>query len=225
MKIKRKIIAVLLCCMVVLPIKQANAVPIAEIIRQAVIKVIKAVDLQIQRLQNKTIWLQNAQKTIENELSKLKLDQISEWTEKQKTLYRDYYEELQKVKSIIAYYNRVRNITQKQLLIMQEYKRAWSLFQQDKHFTTQELGYMSKVYGGILEQSTQNMEQLYMVINSFKTQMTDAKRLELIQATAERVDENYFDLTRFNQQNAGLSLQRAKGQHEVDMVKKLYGLQ
>ena len=47
------------------PVQEAKAViPILEIIRQAVIWVIKAVDLMIQRLQNKTIWLQNAQKVL-----------------------------------------------------------------------------------------------------------------------------------------------------------------
>mgnify|MGYP004106733677 CR=1 FL=1 len=73
----------------VLPVQQANATPIAilEIIKAGIKKVIKAVDLKIQRLQNKTIWLQNAQKTLENTLSKLKLDEISEWTEKQKEQY------------------------------------------------------------------------------------------------------------------------------------------
>jgi hypothetical protein len=35
---------------------------ILEIIKAGIVKVIKAVDLKIQRLQTKTIWLQNAQK-------------------------------------------------------------------------------------------------------------------------------------------------------------------
>lgn len=223
---KRLIVMLLLVMGTIAPVKNTYAQdPITLIIKEAIKKIVKAADLQIQRLQNKTIWLQNAQKTLENKLSKLKLDQISEWTQKQKELYKNYYEELQKVKSVIVYYNRIKSITQRQLDIMKAYKRAWSLFQQDKHFSTAELGYMSKVYGGILEQSAQNMEQIYMVVNSFKTQMTDAKRLEIINAASDRVDENYYDLTRFNQQNIALSLQRAKQQNDVDVVKKLYGLQ
>lgn len=216
---------VLVILSTIAPVKTSNAqMPIADIIKAAVTKVIKAVDLQIQRLQNKTIWLQNAQKTLENTLSKLKLDQISEWTEKQKTLYKDYYQELQKVKSIISYYQRIKEITQKQVKLLAEYKRVWVLFQNDKHFTVDELSYMGKVYSGILEQSAQNMEQVYLVINSFKTQMTDSKRLELIGAAADKVDENYYDMTRFNQQNVGLSLQRAKQQNDIDVVKKMYDI-
>lgn len=76
-----------LCCLV-MPVQQANAqIPIAEIIKQAITKVIKAVDLKIQRLQNKTIWLQNAQKTLENKMSELKLTEIKDWVEKLRKLY------------------------------------------------------------------------------------------------------------------------------------------
>jgi glutamate racemase len=64
-------------------------IPVLEIIKAGVTKAIKAVDLKIQRLQNKTIWLQNAQKTMENAMSKLKLTEIGDWVEKQRKLYDD----------------------------------------------------------------------------------------------------------------------------------------
>jgi hypothetical protein len=51
-------------------------------------KVIVAIDLKIQRLQTKTVWLQNAQKVVENTMSKLKLDEITDWVQKQKDLYQ-----------------------------------------------------------------------------------------------------------------------------------------
>lgn len=211
---------------IIVPTHQAKAqIPIAEIIKAAVVKVIKAVDLKIQRLQNKTIWLQNAQKTLENTMSKLKLDEITDWVEKQKQLYKDYYEELQKVKAIISYYKRIKEITEKQVRLVEEYKRAWGLFKQDKHFSTEELSYMSRVYSGILDESVKNLDQIFVVINSFQTQMSDAKRLEIINAAADRIDTNYNDLKTFNQQGIVISLQRAKSQNDVDVVKKLYGIQ
>src|SRR5260221_13291276 len=97
----KKVLAIVgfsLCCML-MPIQKTNAqVPILEIIKEGIIKVIVAVDLKIQRLQNKTIWLQNAQKTLENTMSKLRLDEIGDWVEKQRKLYADYFDELRKVK-------------------------------------------------------------------------------------------------------------------------------
>jgi hypothetical protein len=219
--------AIVLCCsLTVMPASQSKATPAAilEIIKAAVVKVIKAADLKIQRLQNKTIWLQNAQKTLENALSKLKLDEISDWTERQKPLYKDYFEELAKVKSIILYYQRIREISRKQLRLVEEYQRAWNLFKQDKYFTSDELSYMAKVYSGILDESAKNIDQVSLVVKSFTTTMSDAKRLEIINAVADDVDANYYDLTRFNKQNIMLSLQRAKENNDVAVVKKLYGL-
>jgi hypothetical protein len=203
---------------------EAAALPILGLIKAAVKKIIKAIDLRIQRLQNKTIWLQNAQKQLENTLSKLKLDEISDWTQKQKELYRGYYEELMKVKVLISYYQRIRDITEKQQRLVEEYQRAWGLLQQDDHFNSDELAYMQKVYTGILEQSLENIDVIFLIVESFTTSMSDAERLKLINDAADRIDANYDDLKLFNRQNMLLSLQRARSQNDVLLIKKMYGL-
>lgn len=204
------------------PAETAAVFPVIGLIKAAAKKVIKAIDLRIQRLQNKTIWLQNAQKKIENILSKLKLDEISDWTQKQRDLYRDYYEELTKVKSIISYYQLIRDVSQKQVRLVQEYERSWKLFQQDSHFNEGELDYMQKVYSGILDESVKNIDQIFLILDSFTTQMSDAKRIEIITAAANQIDTTYNDLMLFNRQNILLSLQRAKTQQDVNAVKEFY---
>ena len=227
MKAKKKIMVCLLCFLLMsTPARPATvaAIPILEIVKAVAKKVIKAIDLRIQKLQNKTIWLQNAQKKIENILSKLKLDEISDWTEKQKELYKNYYEELAKVKSIITYYQRIKDISEKQVRLVDEYERAWNLFQKDAHFNSSELDYMQSVYSGILDESLKNIDQIFLVLDSFTTQMSDAKRLEIINAAADQIDANYDDLTLFNRQNILLSLQRAKTEHDVKSVKQFYGI-
>lgn len=219
-----KIMLVAFCIsLTMLPAQQANA-QLLEVIKGTVKKAIKALDLKIQRLQNKTIWLQNAQKTVENALSKFKLDEIADWSEKQKEQYRKYYEELVKIKSYISYYQRIKDITQKQIRLVNEYNGAWQLLKQDDHFTLAELDYMGKVYHGILTESLNNIDQISLIVKSFTTKMSDAQRLELINNAADQVDINYSDLKRFNQQNMVLSLQRSKSKQEADQVKKLYGL-
>ena len=80
-RIKRTIITKIIVITVIMSVTAIQGMaqdPISVIIKEGIKKVIVAVDLKIQRLQNKTIWLQNAQKTIENTMSKLKLDQISD---------------------------------------------------------------------------------------------------------------------------------------------------
>ncbi len=205
--------------------KGANAqVAVLEVIKAGVKKVIKAVDLKVQRLQNQTIWLQNAQKVLENQLSKLKLTEISDWTEKQKNLYSEYYEELWKIKSAIAYYKRIKDLTLKQVAIVDEYKWAWGLFNKDKHFRPEELEQMEKVYKGILDESIKNLDMIILVVNSFKTQMTDAKRLELINDAVNKMDGNYSDLKRYNQENIQLSIQRSRSLDETAKLKEIYGI-
>ena len=215
----------LVVLLVSLPTKEVTAqIAIAEVIKAGVKKVIKAVDLRVQRLQNETIWLQNAQKVLENTLSKLKLAEIADWTNRQKELYGKYFDELVRVKAAITYYQRIRDITQRQVDIISEYQRAKSLFARDKHFSASELGLMEEVYSGILEASLKNIDQLLLVVNSFKVQMSDAARLEIIGQVAMRMEENYQDLKRYNASQVSVSLSRAKESGELNIVRRLYGI-
>jgi hypothetical protein len=219
---KKKII--LAATVLVISLSGQAQLSIAEVIKQAITKVIVAVDLKIQRLQNKTIWLQNAQKAVENEMSKLKLNEISDWVEKQRKLYADYFDELSRVKEAIATYHRVKEIIEKQKALVGEYKSAWSLFNQDDNFTPGELKYMGHVYTGILNESLKNLDQVFLVINAFATQMTDAKRLEIINKASDAIEENLADIRQFNDQNKMLSFQRAAERGDIEITKKLYGL-
>lgn len=223
MKKRVIIIGLLLSLSVTIPVT-THANPIVVVVKAIVKKVIKALDLAVQRIQNETIRLQNAQKVLENALSKLKLQEIGGWVEKQRDQYAQYFDELQQVKLLITYYHRAKDILQKQAAIVAEYQRAYNLFKHDRHFTPEELLYMAEVYNGMLDASVKNLDQLALVINAFKTQMSDAKRLQIIDDAAASVDKVYHDLQAFNNQNKLLSLQRAKNADEVNVVKKMYGL-
>jgi hypothetical protein len=223
----KKLLAVVLLalCFMVSPVQNANTqIPIMEIIKQAITKVIVAVDLKIQRLQNKTIWLQNAQKVLENKMSEMKLTEISDWVEKQRAQYANYFDELWRIKAALAYYQRIKDIIEKQLQLVNEYKGAWALFKQDKNFTADELDYILEVYSGIMDESVKNLDQLSLVINAFVTQMSDAKRMEIINEVDHNLDENLNDIREFNNQNKMMSLQRASEKGDIETVKKLYGL-
>lgn len=217
--------ASMIVLMVSMPTTEVNAqVAVLEVIKAGVKKVIKAVDLKVQRMQNETLWLQNAQKVMENQLSKLKLGEIATWSEKQRTLYAKYYMDLWKVKTAISYYHRIKEITNKQVFLVEEYRNAWAMAQKDDNFNPQERQYMFDVYTGILKESAKNIDQILLIVNSFKTQMTDAERLVLINKAADRIDRNFRDLKQFNSQNILLSLQRSKTKQEINKIQNLYGL-
>ncbi|MFX1705034.1 conjugal transfer protein TraI [Chitinophaga sp. CC14] len=207
----------------VAPTQQSQAY-VWVIIKEILIKVLKALDLAVQRLQNVTVKLQNVQKEIENELSKLKLKEIAEWGEKERSLFKSYYDELWKVKNLISMYKRVADIIAKQKQIIAEYKTAYNSFSRDSHFSPQELEHIYQVFSGILDASLKNIDQLSLVVNSLLTQMPDGKRLDIIHQVSVSVDKNLSDLRAFTSQNIMISLQRAKNQQELSTIKNLYGL-
>lgn len=207
-----------------LPVNSKAQDPISEVIKAGIIKAIKAVDLKIQRLQTETIWLQNAQKVVENTMAKVHLTEISGWAEKQRNLYADYFEELRKVKNIVSYYHRIREIMETQKNVVAAYSKAYALFKRDPHFTAREVAYMDNVYAGILDGSVKNLDQVFVIIHSFSTQMTDAARLQIIDRAADGIERSYSDLKAFNTENMMISLQRSRSQSETDLMKKVYGL-
>ncbi|QHS55213.1 conjugal transfer protein TraI [Mucilaginibacter sp. 14171R-50] len=221
----KKIILIVSITAVLFPMKSNAQFIIGDIIKLTVTKVIKAIDLKVQRMQNQTIWLQNAQKAVENELSKLRLSEISGWSADQRQLFSTYYDELWKIKSTIAYYQRIKDVAARQIALVDNYRQAWNLLRQDRHFNAAELQQMTAVYTGILTASERNLDDVMNVVSSGKTQMSDEQRLELINRAADRLDENYSDLTRFNTENQMLSLQRSKSLADTKTTKQLYGLQ
>ena len=197
---------------------------IVEIIRQGIKRVIKAVDLKIQRLQNQAIWLQNAQKILENNLSKLKLSEIASWTDRQRLQYQQYYEELSQVKSLITQYQRLREISERQVNLIKEYQRVWHIIKSGDLYSPEETEFMAGVYGGMLDESLRNVDRIAGIIGSFSLQLSDAARLDLINQAADELQENYDDLRKFNTENMLLGLQREKETRELKQLKWLYNL-
>jgi flagellin-specific chaperone FliS len=221
----RKTIMLLSLCVAFSKNSCAQVTEIISIVETAIKKALQAADLEVQKIQNQTIWLQDAQKTLENAMSELDLSDITDWVQRIKDLYLDYYKELSEVKQIIQDYDKVKTIVELQERIVSEYNSASALFKQDKHFTASELSYMGQVYSGILDESLKNLDQLLLVVNAFVTQMTDEKRMDIINSASKGMQKNYNDLKQFDNQSILLSLQRSTDNDDLQTVKNLYGLE
>lgn len=198
--------------------------PVLEAIKEATKKVIRAIDLQVQRFQNNTIDLQNIQKKLENILSKLKLDEIADWTNRQKEQYAAYFDELWRIKSYLMYYRQFQDVIGRQKQLFAEYKQVVHIVSQDNRFSGQEQEYMYGVYANILQASIQDIADLLTIMQSFTLQMSDAARLEMLHRSAANVDEHLNVLRQFNERNRTLSLQRAKNEQDIKDIRKLYGI-
>jgi hypothetical protein len=224
--VKRSIISIVLFVLVCMDIPTAKAqVPIVSLITSAIKKVITALDLKVQQLQNQTIALQNAEANLENNLHLNSLNDISGWLNKEKNLYQDYYQDLAKVKVIISDYDEVHKLVSQQVQLISEYKSAYALFQRDAHFSSGELNQMSNIYNGLLQESVRNLDEVLLAINSFQTQMTDGERLATIHHAGAGLQKNLNDLRQFNNTNVRLSLDRSKDEQDRLQVQQLYGIQ
>lgn len=125
---------------------------------------------------------------------------------------------------MIAYYQRVTTVIEEQKRLVNEYKQAYALVQRDKHFTPKEINYIRSVYTGIIDESVKSLDQLLDIITSFSVQMSDAERLKMINRCAEDIEQQISDLHKFNNQTIQTSLQRAKDQEDINMIRQLYGL-
>jgi hypothetical protein len=199
-------------------------VPVLSLINAAVKKVITALDIKVQQLQNQTIALQNAEASLENNLHLNSLNDISGWLDKERGLYRDYYQELAKVKTIISDYDEVKTIISRQRQLLNEYHQASALFHRDSHFSAAEINAMENIYSGILQESVRNLDEVMLAVNAFQTQMDDAERMAMVHHASAGMQTNLDHLRQYNHQNVTLSLERAKDDRDRQAVKQLYGI-
>jgi TraG P-loop domain len=222
--VKLLVVFALAAAFLLLPNGRASA-QIIDIIDEAVKYALEEADLKIQEAQTETLYLQNAEKALENDMTGGLLDDITDWVQDQDQLFAAYYQELWQVKSVFTGFSKVTQLIERQAQLVKEYQQATAAVRQDPHFSAAEVAHMLNVYGGILNASIRNGAQLATVIKSFVTQMDDAGRLLIIDETASGIDRNYADLQQYTQQNTLLSLQRAKDEGDIQTIKALYGIQ
>ncbi|MDO3641238.1 conjugal transfer protein TraI [Mucilaginibacter sp. L3T2-6] len=225
---KRKIkppVCVLACLFFFLTGNTVRAqIPVVSIVSGIIKKVIIAIDLKVQQLQNQTIALQNAEQSLENSLHLSSLNDINSWLGKERKLYADYYEELATVKTIISGYDEIKTIISRQKQLLAEYQSASRLFHQDRHFSASELQSMENIYSGILQESLRNLNEALLAVSSFSTQMDDAERMLLVHHASAGMQTNLDHLRQYNSQNETLSLERARDDNDRQQIRQLYGL-
>jgi hypothetical protein len=208
--------------LVVMPSERANAQ--LEVIGEIVKETIMAIDLGVQKAQTETVVLQEAEKELENDMQETRLGDIIDWVQQQKDLFAEYYQELWEVKAALADFQKVADMIERQAQLVSDYKAAIALISKDPHFSAAEIANIAKVYGGILNQSVENVNELGQVINALVTQMDDGDRLHIIDAAAEGIDRNYSELHQYTQENILLSMQRAKDDGDLNAIRAMYGI-
>src|SRR5450631_4412564 len=140
-------------------------------------------------------------------------------------LHKVFLDGLLAVSPTVRKYERIVDIINDLGKIVSEYKSAYDIFRQDKHFTPDDLVYLSTVYNNLITKSEKNLENLLNVITASKLRMNDAERLWAIDRIYADTHDQLSFLRQFNSKTSTLAIQRAKEEQDIGSVKALNGLE
>lgn len=140
------------------------------------------------------------------------------------SLHQVFLDGLMLVSPAVANYKRIPDIINDQVNIVKEYKSAFTLYKQDKHFLPDEIIYLGQVYGNLFNQSLNDLNELIMVITANQTRMSDAERISSIDRIYAGMEDKLTFLRYFNNKTTMLALQRAKEQNDAVTLQNIYGV-
>ena len=140
------------------------------------------------------------------------------------SLHKAFLDGLLAISPAVAKYKKIVTITENQLQLIKEYKRAFKRFQNDGNFNPDEIEYIGKVYGNLVDESAKNLESLLNVITANKLRMSDDERLKAIDLIDEEIESKLSFLRYFNNNTTVLSLQRTKERNDLNTIRALHGV-
>lgn len=137
-------------------------------------------------------------------------------------LHQVFLDGLFAVNPSVRNYKRIPYIIQYQQYLVKEYKRAFNRFKNDPNLTVREIKYLENVYGYLFKQSLRNLDELLMIVTATKLRMSDEERLQAIDRIYLDMENKLVFLKVFNSSTQMLAMQRARENHGVETLQKLY---
>jgi len=136
------------------------------------------------------------------------------------SLHKAFLDGLMKVSPAVRNYRRVADITNYQIILVKEYRKAYERFRQDNNFNADELAYLGRVYDNLFKESLRNLDELLTVITAGKARMSDNERLQAIDRIYADMQDKLMFLRHFNNNTTILAVQRAKERNDAQTIRK-----
>lgn len=140
------------------------------------------------------------------------------------SLHKAFLDGLMEVSPTVRNYRRVADITNYQIILVKEYRKAYERFRQDNNFNADELAYLGRVYDNLFKESLRNLDELLTVITAGKARMSDDECLQAIDRIYADMQDKLTFLRHFNNNTTILAVQRAKERNDAQTIRKIYGL-
>lgn len=152
------------------------------------------------------------------------LKNINRITHGDLSLHEDFFESLKGINPEIARYGRVGDIIRLQLRTVRSYNNIKKQINGSAYFKAGEVSYISRVYGRVIGDCTQILDELTTITTSGKIEMSDDERLGRI----DKLYNEMLDLFKFSQSFGTEIVQvdraRKKGLNDIKFLKHIKGL-
>ena len=136
---------------------------------------------------------------------------------------KEYYDALQKVKTLVSDAYKVKETILMVSDISGIYVNSYKKMLSDKNFTPKELDAIAFGYARLLEESSECLKELKDVVNVTSLSMTDKERMDVIDREYRNVTEYKGLLNYYTNKNISVSYLRALKAGDTERVLSLYG--
>ena len=153
------------------------------------------------------------------------LNMISDFKRGEFNLHTDYFNSLKSVNPNIKKYAKVADIMTMQVAIIQGYSRNRRQMRESGAFNEEELDYIMRVLGRLLDDCENTLNELITVTTNGNLEMKDDERLERIAILYQDMADNYTFSQSFSNQTMVLAASRIKEYNDVQTSRALYDIQ
>lgn len=136
---------------------------------------------------------------------------------------KEYYDALQKVKTLVSDAYKVKEAILMVSDISGIYVNSYKKMLSDKNFTPKELDAIAFGYARLLEESSECLKELKDVVNVTSLSMTDKERMDVIDRVYRDVKEYKGLVNYYTNKNISVSYLRALKAGDTERVLSLYG--
>ncbi len=140
-------------------------------------------------------------------------------------LHDGYFNSLKAVNPEIKNYAKVADIIALQLKIVKQSRQCMIAVRELGQFTPAEMDQCALVFSNLLTDCVKNIDELMLLITSGKIEMKDDERLKRINALYSDMQDKYGFCSSYTEEMTLLTVQRMREQYEVNLSRKLNGLQ
>ncbi|MGC4102311.1 hypothetical protein [Ferruginibacter sp.] len=140
------------------------------------------------------------------------------------SLHRIFFDKLKAVNPKIKNIAKVADIITLQMQIIKNYQSSYRQIKESKQFTGQEVKYIYSVFTKLMDQTANNLEELFRVLASDQYQMKDDERIKRINMLYEEMKNSFVFTQHFSKETLIMAVQRMKEKNEVAQSRDWYGI-